>query len=90
MIAAFGITAVALCGVDVPDSRGGRYYETNQYGMDRLQQAVNDGYERGRFAIIADRQDRWAYNYGSRVGAEFAHCVLSPMRTRTSRQDENR
>jgi hypothetical protein len=44
-------------------SRGGRYYETNQYGMDLLRQAVNYGYEEGRLAGIADQQDHWAYNY---------------------------
>jgi hypothetical protein len=43
--------------------RGGRYYQTNQYGVDLLREAVNYGYEQGRFAGIADREDRWAYNY---------------------------
>ena len=44
-------------------SRGGRYYETNQYGVDLLRQAVNYGYEEGCRAGMADRQDRWASNY---------------------------
>jgi flagellar motor protein MotB len=44
-------------------SRGGRYYETNQYGVDLLRQAVNYGYEEGFAAGQADRQDRWAFSY---------------------------
>ena len=43
--------------------RGGRYYETNQYGADLLRQAVNYGYEQGFRAGEADRQDRWHSNY---------------------------
>jgi hypothetical protein len=43
-------------------ARGGRYYETSQYGMEVLRQAVNDGDEQGRFAGMADQQDRWPYN----------------------------
>jgi hypothetical protein len=44
-------------------SRGGQYYETNQYGVDLLRQAVNYGYDQGLRAGMADRQDRWASNY---------------------------
>jgi hypothetical protein len=44
-------------------SRGGRYYETNQYGVDLLRQAVNYGYDEGRRAGMADRQDRWRSSY---------------------------
>jgi len=44
-------------------SHGGRYYETNQYGVDLLRQAVNYGYEQGRLSGLADQQDRWAFNY---------------------------
>ena len=44
-------------------SRGGRYYKTNQYGVDLLRQAVNYGYQQGRLAGMADRQDHWAFNY---------------------------
>jgi hypothetical protein len=40
-------------------ARGGRYYQTNQYGVDLLRQAVNYGYAEGRRAGLADRQDRW-------------------------------
>jgi hypothetical protein len=43
--------------------RGGRYYETNEYGATVLRQAVNYGYEEGFRAGQADRQDRWASNY---------------------------
>jgi hypothetical protein len=44
-------------------SRGGRSYETNQYGADLLQQAVNNGYQEGYRAGLADREDRWGYSY---------------------------
>ena len=44
-------------------NRGGRYYETNQYGADLLRQAVNFGYEEGFRAGEADRQDHWRFGY---------------------------
>jgi TolA-binding protein len=44
-------------------SRGGHYYQTNQYGLNLLRQAVNFGYDEGVRAGLADRQDRWAFNY---------------------------
>jgi flagellar biosynthesis/type III secretory pathway protein FliH len=44
-------------------SRGGSYYETNQYGANLLRQAINNGYEEGFRAGQADREDRWASNY---------------------------
>ena len=44
-------------------SRGGRYYETNQFGVDLLRQAVQYGYDEGRHAGLADRQDRWKSSY---------------------------
>ena len=44
-------------------SRAGRYYETNQYGVDLLRQAVNYGYQEGWYAGQADRQDRWRSSY---------------------------
>jgi hypothetical protein len=43
--------------------RGGRYYETNQYGADYLGQAVNYGCQEGFRAGEADRQDRWRSDY---------------------------
>ena len=44
-------------------SRGGRYYETNQYGADLLGEAVKNGYEEGVRAGGADRQDGWRSSY---------------------------
>ena len=44
-------------------NRGGRSYETNEYGAKTLRQAVNYGYEEGFRAGRADRDDRWGYNY---------------------------
>ncbi len=44
-------------------NRGGRYYETNQYGADLLRQAVNYGYQEGFRAGDADRQDHWRSSY---------------------------
>jgi hypothetical protein len=43
--------------------RGDRSYETNQYGLDLLRQAVNYGYEEGFRAGQADREDHWPSNY---------------------------
>lgn len=44
-------------------SRDGHRFETNQYGRNLLQQAVNYGYEEGFHAGQADRQDHWPSNY---------------------------
>lgn len=44
-------------------SRGGQSYETNQYGVDLLRQAVNYGYDQGYRTGEADRQDRSTSNY---------------------------
>ncbi len=44
-------------------SRGGSYYETNQYGATLLRQGVNYGYEQGFRSGQADRQDRWNSSY---------------------------
>jgi flagellar biosynthesis/type III secretory pathway protein FliH len=44
-------------------NRGGRYYETNEYGAKTLRQAVNHGYEEGFRAGKADRDDRWRGSY---------------------------
>lgn len=44
-------------------SRNGRYYQTNQYGVDMLRQAVNYGYEEGVRAGQADREDRSRFSY---------------------------
>jgi len=44
-------------------NRDGRYYETNQYGAQMLQRAVNNGYEEGYYAGQADREDGWRADY---------------------------
>ena len=44
-------------------SHGGRSYETNQYGVNLLRQAVNYGYDQGYRAGQADRQDRSRSDY---------------------------
>ena len=44
-------------------SRGGQSYETNQYGVNLLRQAVNYGYDQGHRAGQADREDRSRSNY---------------------------
>ena len=43
--------------------RGGRYYETSQYGADLLRQAVRNGYEEGVRAGQADREDGYRFSY---------------------------
>jgi hypothetical protein len=43
--------------------RGGRYYQTNQYGVDMLRRALNYGYEEGYRAGQADREDRVLFSY---------------------------
>lgn len=44
-------------------SRGGRSFETNDRGATALRQAVNYGYEQGYGSGVADRQDRWTFNF---------------------------
>ena len=44
-------------------NRGGRYFETNQYGANMLRQALNYGYQEGMRAGRADQQDHWRYSY---------------------------
>jgi hypothetical protein len=41
-------------------SYDGRWYDTNQYGVEHLRQAANNGYQEGFYAGQADREDRWA------------------------------
>ena len=53
--------------------RGGSYYETNQYGAQALQRAVNYGYEEGVRAGQADRQDGWPFNYTSSYAYQDAN-----------------
>jgi hypothetical protein len=53
-------------------SRGGSYYETNRYGAQMLQQAVNQGYEEGYRAGLADREDGWGFDPQNAIGYEDA------------------
>jgi hypothetical protein len=54
-------------------SRGGSYYDINQYGADLLRQAVNNGYEEGYLAGQADRQDGWRSGYRDSYAYEDAN-----------------
>jgi len=45
--------------------RDGQYRQTNQYGMKKLEQALQAGYNEGFRAGRADREDRWRYDYRS-------------------------
>jgi ribosome modulation factor len=45
--------------------RGGQYYETSQYGAQMLRQAIENGYDQGYQAGLADRQDGWNFDYQS-------------------------
>ena len=45
--------------------RGDNYYETNEYGIALLRQALNNGYREGWQAGTADREDGWRASYGS-------------------------
>ncbi|PYS65007.1 MAG: hypothetical protein DMF76_03680 [Acidobacteria bacterium] len=42
--------------------RGGSSFYLNQYGADLLTRAINDGYEEGYRAGLADRQDGWQFD----------------------------
>jgi hypothetical protein len=53
-------------------SRGGSYYETNRYGAEMLQRAINDGYEEGFHAGQADRQDGYRYSPEEAYGYQDA------------------
>ncbi|MBK7600115.1 MAG: hypothetical protein IPJ07_16970 [Acidobacteria bacterium] len=53
-------------------SRGGRYYQTNQYGVDLIKQALNYGYEEGYRAGQADREDRARFSYQNSYAYEDA------------------
>jgi flagellar biosynthesis/type III secretory pathway protein FliH len=44
-------------------SRGGRYYEVNEYAANLLRQAVEAGYEEGFRAGMADREDGWRFSF---------------------------
>jgi hypothetical protein len=51
----------------------GRYYTTNTYGADLLRQAINYGYQQGFQAGLADREDRWGYDYRNSFAYEDAN-----------------
>jgi hypothetical protein len=53
--------------------RDGRYYQTNQYGMKKLEQALQAGYNEGFKAGRADREDRWRYDYRSAFAYQDAN-----------------
>jgi hypothetical protein len=59
----YGRDLYVFQAADYRYSRGGRYYETNQVGIDLLRRGVNAGYEQGRLAGLADQQDRWPFSY---------------------------
>jgi len=52
--------------------RGGSYYETNRYGAEQLQRAINDGYGEGFQAGQADRQDGYGFNPEEAYGYQDA------------------
>jgi hypothetical protein len=53
--------------------RAGRYYQVNNYAANMLRQAINEGYEEGFRAGIADRQDNWRFDYQSSYAYEDAN-----------------
>ena len=52
--------------------RGGSYYETNRYGAEMLQRAINDGYREGFQAGQADREDGYRYSPEEAYGYQDA------------------
>jgi hypothetical protein len=52
---------------------GGRSYQTNRYGRDLMNQAVNYGYQEGLRAGLADRQDGWRSDYRNSYAYEDAN-----------------
>jgi hypothetical protein len=53
--------------------RGESFHETNQYGVNLLQQAVRYGYQEGHHAGGADRQDDWNSDYRSSYAYQDAN-----------------
>ncbi len=58
---------------------GGNYYETNQWGANLLEQAINEGYREGYYAGRADRNDRWRYGYQDSFAYQDANCGYNGM-----------
>ncbi len=53
--------------------RDGRYFQTNEYGIRKLEQALQAGYNEGFRAGRADREDRWRYDYRSAFAYQDAN-----------------
>lgn len=53
-------------------NRGGSYYYTSSYGAQMLRDAVNNGYDQGFQAGLADHQDGWGYDYNASYGYQDA------------------
>ena len=53
--------------------RDGRYFQTNEYGIRKLEQALQSGYNEGFRAGRADREDRWRYDYRSAFAYQDAN-----------------
>jgi hypothetical protein len=53
--------------------REGRYYKTNQYGIKKMEKALQAGYNEGFKAGRADREDRWRNDYRSAFAYQDAN-----------------
>ena len=53
--------------------RDGRYYQTNQYGIKKLEQALQTGYNEGFRVGRADREDGWRYDFRSAFAYQDAN-----------------
>lgn len=53
---------------------GGNWYQTNEWGANLLQQAINEGYREGYAAGRADREDHWRYGYQNSYAYQDANC----------------
>ena len=53
--------------------RDGRSYKTNQYGVKKMEKALQAGYNEGFRAGRADREDRWRYDYRSAFAYQDAN-----------------
>jgi len=60
-------------GANYRYQRDGRYYQTNEYGIDALKRALNTGYKEGFHAGRADREDRWHSDYRSSFAYQDAN-----------------
>ena len=60
-------------GANYRYQRDGRYYQTNEYGIEALKRALNTGYKEGFHAGRADREDRWHSDYRSSFAYQDAN-----------------